>query len=120
MYKGRLQNNYQYGNLFEHFIILECHKLASYFRKDYQFSYYMTKDGVEIDLVVERPGQKTLFIEIKSSNSVREGDLKALMMLKQDFQGGEFVCFSNDSHAKIIEGIKVYSWKEGLMTYFCE
>ena len=34
--------------------------------KDYQFSYYMTKDGVQIDLVVRRPGKLVLFIEIKS------------------------------------------------------
>ncbi|QLH41599.1 MAG: DUF4143 domain-containing protein [Coxiellaceae bacterium] len=56
-----------YGEIFEHFIIIECLKLASYFHQEYRFSYLQTKDGVEIDLVVERPGLPLLFIEIKSS-----------------------------------------------------
>ena len=55
-----------YGELFEHFIILQCQCMASYTHRDYRFSYIKTKDGAEIDLVVERPGLPILFIEIKS------------------------------------------------------
>jgi uncharacterized protein YjaZ len=36
--------------------------LASYYHHDYRFSYLMTKDGTEVDLVIERPGLTTLFI----------------------------------------------------------
>ena len=111
-------STYQYGNIFEHFIILECYKLASYSRKDYKFNYYMTKDGVEIDLVVTREGKDVLFIEIKSSSNVKDYDLKALRMLKIDLPDAEFVCFSNDQRKKIIEDISVYPWQEGLRTYF--
>jgi predicted AAA+ superfamily ATPase len=112
------KGTYQYGEIFEHFIILECQKLASYMRKDFQFSYYMTKDGVEIDLVVERPGQKTLFVEIKSKSEITDADLKELRMLKKDFIDGEFVCFSNDLYKKNIDGIMSYPWHEGIKTYF--
>jgi hypothetical protein len=52
-----------YGEAFEHFIINQCIQLASYFHRNYRFSYLATKDDAEIDLVVERPGQKILFID---------------------------------------------------------
>lgn len=113
-----LPGTYQYGELFEQFIILECIKLSSYQQNDYRFSYYMTKDGVEIDLVVERPGKPLLFIEIKSKDTVQEHDLKELRMLKQDLHEAEFVCFSNDTHKKSIEGIDIYPWKKGLKHFF--
>ncbi len=109
---------YQYVEIFEHFIILECMKLSSYRQDDYRFSYYMTKDGVEIDLVIERPGQKTLFIEIKSKHNVTEYDLKELRLLKADFPDGEFVCFSNDSYKKNINEIMVFPWMEGIKYFF--
>src|SRR3990167_9986251 len=52
-----------FGELFEHFIILQCIQLASYYHRDYRFSYLKTKDDAEIDLIVERPGLPLLFIE---------------------------------------------------------
>ncbi|USO02542.1 MAG: ATP-binding protein [Alphaproteobacteria bacterium] len=112
------KSTYEYGELFEHFLILECQKLAQYSDKDFRFSYFMTKDGVEIDLVVERPGQCTLFIEMKSKQTVDESDLKELRMISKDFKGGEFVCFSDDSYKKVINGIEVYPWREGIKKYF--
>ena len=59
---------YAYREAFEHFIILEFIKLSEYLRKDWRFSYLLTKDRAEIDLIVSRSGQKTLCIEIKSSS----------------------------------------------------
>lgn len=111
-------STYQYGNLFEHFIILECKKLASYFKKDFEFSYFMTKDGVEIDMVVDRPGEKTLFIEIKSKSDVLERDLKELIFVQKDFDHGEFVCFCNSEYKKTINGITSYPWNEGIQKFF--
>ena len=58
-----------FGDAFEHFIINQCIQLASYRHRNYRFSYLATKDDAEIDLVVERPGQKILFIEIIFQNA---------------------------------------------------
>lgn len=111
-------STYQFGELFEQFIILECIKLASYQQRDYRFSYYMTKDGVEIDLVVERPGKPLLFLEIKSKDNVQEYDLKELRMVKRDLPDAEYACFSNDEYKKKIDGVGVYPWREGLKQLF--
>lgn len=111
-------STYDYGDSFEHFIILECQKLASYSRKDFQFSYFMTQSGVEIDLVVERPGQPLLFIEIKSKMDVQERDVKELVSIRSDFPEAEFICFSQDKREKMINGILVLPWQKGLSRYF--
>jgi predicted AAA+ superfamily ATPase len=109
-----------YGEIFEHFIILECMKLASYFKPDYRFSYLKTKDDAEVDLVIERPGLPILFIEIKSSEQVSMKDLRTLREVKKGINNCEAVCLSNDKLAKNIEGIDVLPWQEGIKTYFAD
>lgn len=107
-----------YGEAFEHFVILECMKLCSYHRKDFRFSYLKTKDDAEIDLVVERPGQPLLFIEIKSKTSVQEQDLYTLKKIAKDFPEAEFVCFSKSNRKKRYEEIVVWPWEAGIQHYF--
>jgi len=107
-----------YGETFEHFIILECIKLASYYALDYRFSYLCTKDDAEIDLIVDRPGQPYLFIEIKSSTEITSQSLKSLRQLAKDFQNCEAICFSQDIYIKKYGDITVYPWREGIKKFF--
>ena len=109
-----------YGDLFEQFIIVECVKLANYCKYEYKFSYLMTASGVEVDLIVERPGQKILFIEIKSNHNVQEEDLRSLRKITLDFTDVEAVCFSQDDRRKKIGEIIVFPWQEGIVNYFYE
>lgn len=108
-----------YGNAFEHFIITQCKLLASYKHRNYRFSYLATKDGAEIDLVVERPGKNVLFIEIKSTIDVEARHLSTLKSFKNDFGDCEAVCFSQDPYPKMLDGISVYPWQEGIREFFC-
>ena len=107
-----------FGELFEHFIILQCIQLASYYHRDYRFSYLKTKDDAEIDLIVERPGLPLLFIEIKSSSQVRAEQLKTIKKMAEDFGDCEAICFCCDTYAKKLDGITVLPWQQGLQTYF--
>lgn len=107
-----------YGELFEQFIIIECFKLATYYKSEYKFSYLMTEAGVEIDLVIERPGEKILFIEIKSSIAVKKEDLISMNKIIKDFGECEAVCFSCDPRQKKIDDIMIYPWEKGIKKYF--
>jgi predicted AAA+ superfamily ATPase len=107
-----------FGEVFEHFIINQCIQLASYRHRNYRFSYLATKDDAEIDLVVERPGQKILFIEIKSSRMVEPRHLSTLRNLAHDFGDCEAVCFSQDPFRKQLDSLMVYPWQEGIKKYF--
>lgn len=110
--------NSMYGEIFEHYIILECIRLANYFKPEYRFSYLQTKDGAVIDLIVERPGQSYLFIEIKSGNNVREEQLRSFIKLALDFGTCEAICLSNDPYAKQFEHVQVLPWQQGLKKLF--
>lgn len=108
----------QFGDAFEHFIILQAIQLSSYYHRDYRFSYLKTKDDAEIDLIVERPGLPLLFIEIKSSENVQSEHLITLKRMAQDFDGCEAICLSRDPYAKQLDGITVFPWMDGLRKYF--
>lgn len=107
-----------YGNSFEHFIILECIRLASYYYPEYRFSYLKTSDGVEVDLVVERPGKKLLCIEIKSTDHVHESKLSSFANLVKDIENSEAICISQELRPKKIGDIMVLPWMDALRQYF--
>jgi predicted AAA+ superfamily ATPase len=112
---------YEYGDLFEQFIILEMHRLNSYFSLDYQFSYLQTNNNLEIDIIVERPGMPTAFVEIKSSTKIGEEDLSSLRSLKRDHPRSQFYCLSNDKTDRSENGIEILQWKKGLQEIgFCK
>ncbi len=71
-------STFEYGNTFEHLLILEYHRLNSYLERDFKFSYLRTKDDAEIDLVIERPGQADLLVEIKSYLEIEDSDITKL------------------------------------------
>ena len=107
-----------YGELFEAFFINECFKLNHYNEKDFSFSYLMTRDEVEIDLVVERPGAPLLLIEIKSATQIKPKHLASLKKLGAEFPGAERVCVTCGVLPENHDGILVLPWRMALETYF--
>ena len=101
---------YAFGSAFEHFVILELRRLNDYCGADYAFSYLRTKDGAEIDLVLDRPGQPPFLLEIKSTEHVREGDVAALARFQSDIRGSRALCLSLDPHRKKIGAVLCLPW----------
>lgn len=106
-----------YGDLFESFVITEIYKLCQYAYSEYRLSFIRTKDDVEVDLVVERPGQKCLLIEIKSAAHVDASMLQPVIQMRQELEG-EAVCLSQDPVTKQFEGVLALHWLEGLKQFF--
>ncbi len=105
---------YAFGKAFEHFVINEVIRLVSYNRKEFSFSYLRTKSGIEIDLIMERPGMKRALIEIKSTTLVTERDTKALCHLQKDIPNSEAFIFSLDPNPKKIAEVSCLPWQNGL------
>jgi predicted AAA+ superfamily ATPase len=103
-----------YGEAFEHFVIVEIMRQASYARKDFRYSYLLTKDGVEIDLIVDRPGRPTVLVEIKSKNQVDSHDGRHLKHFETDFKDPLRIIISNDETEKNFDGIKSQHWRKGI------
>lgn len=76
----------------------------------------LTASDVEIDLIVERPGQMRAAIEIKSTTHITEQDVKNLRTLGKDIPNCALYCFSQDPIPKKFGDILCLPWQEGLTT----
>lgn len=100
------------GPLFEQFIILELHRLSDYYRLDYQFSFISTQGGLEIDLVVERPGRSSVLVEIKSSSDVKPTQLRHISEIKKEFPEFDAICICRENQTRKIGDILIMPWME--------
>jgi predicted AAA+ superfamily ATPase len=105
---------YAFGVAFEHFVINEINRLQAYAKKDYRLSYLRSKDDVEIDLIIERPGLKRALVEIKSTARVTEEDIRSLQSLSKDIARSEAFCLSLDPTVKKMSGVWCLPWQRGL------
>ncbi|MCX6126932.1 MAG: DUF4143 domain-containing protein, partial [Proteobacteria bacterium] len=114
-----LPQTFAWGDAFEHWIILEFIRGASYRRLDWTFSYIRTPNDVEIDLIVDRPGQKRLMVEIKSSSLVTESDANSLVTLGHDVDPkAEKWLVSNDVLERHFGNTRCLHWKAALQELF--
>lgn len=102
----------EYGDAFETWFINEALRLNSYGRLDFTFSYLRTKDGAEIDLIVERPGRPLALVEIKSAARVEERHIRGLRHFAGDFPGSDLICASRVAMAQKIDKIRVLPWRQ--------
>jgi predicted AAA+ superfamily ATPase len=108
------ESSYEYGNLFEAFVILEIFRLNEYLKKDWSLSYLRTKDGLEVDLVIDRPGLPRVFIEIKSTRSIRIEKIRGFKELISEQKNCEAYVLSQDNLEFIQDGISFLPWNKGL------
>ncbi len=104
-----------YGDTFEQHVILEFIRLNSYFKKRAKFSYLRTKDGAEIDLIVELPNKDPILVEIKSARTIYPEDLGSFKTLAADMKHSGAYCLSRDSFEKEIGPITSMSWDKGIL-----
>lgn len=112
--------SFEYGDLFEQFIVLEAIRLNAYYKKSWRFSYLMTKDHVEVDLIIERPGKNKIFLEIKSASqtgSISEEKLRGFKNLVEQSPGTEGLVISQDPRARVDEGIRFLFWRDFFQEY---
>ena len=112
------EGNYEFGAAFEHFLILEIKRLSDYFRPDWQLSYYQTADNSEVDLLIERPGEKTVLLEIKSTQQISSIDQQKLIGFKKiatDFPNSDSYIVSRDSTSQLQEDSIQYIYWENLL-----
>lgn len=103
-----------YGDVFEHFVILEFYRLCAIFYPDYELTYLRTKDDAEVDLIIDRPAKPPVLVEIKSTTSVQETHVSALNTLVRDIEGAEAFCLSQDPAQKKWGQVICLPWAQGL------
>ena len=113
-----LPQSYAFGNAFEHWLILEVIRLNDYLERDYTLSYLRTKDDLEIDLIIQRPGLPEILVEIKSTERVDLDDLRHLRAVAPDFPEAEKIVLCREPMARKVDDILILPWQEGLQAIF--
>ncbi|HPQ42483.1 MAG TPA: DUF4143 domain-containing protein, partial [bacterium] len=79
------------GAMFETMVVSELHKLISTLALDISMSFYRTRSGLEVDVILDTPGGM-YGMEIKNRNTVDKKDLTSLIRIaesaKETWRGG--------------------------------
>ena len=106
-----------YGHLFETFIVMDFWKRFLHFGKMPSLYYLKTRDGLEIDLVIEY-NQKLYLFEIKSNATITSQHAVSLLRAKRDLkdlvQSVSIISQSPES-SYLSRDVFNYSWQDILL-----
>jgi len=96
------------GQLLETFMYQELRRQASWHEDELRFHHFRDKDGVEVDVVIERGGRELAGVEVKASATVTAADFRGLRKLA-DAAGKRFVAgivlYDGETYAPFGEGM---------------
>lgn len=96
------------GQLLETFVFQELRRQASWHEELFSFFHYRDKDGVEVDVVVERGARALAGVEVKASATVTAADFRGLRKLREvagkRFAGG-VVLYDGEASASFGDGL---------------
>jgi len=105
---------FEYGQLFESFIVNEIKRRLTYLDKQFSLSYLRVSDDTEIDLIIEQSSKARWIIEIKSTTSIDERHARALATLREEFKDAKALVISNDPAAKKFSSIDALHWTQAI------
>ena len=109
-----------YGETFEQFIMIQVIHALKYLQPETKISYYKDENDIEVDIVIEKPGEPLLFVEIKSSQQTSESHIKSLKTIRKDFPDAKFQVWSQDKVSRLLDGVRLLPWGEGLKSVLNE
>lgn len=106
--------SFEYGQLFEAFVVNELHRRFTYKGKQFKLSYLRVNEDLEIDLIIERGPLAPTLVEIKSASKVDERHVKGLLTLGPDFKSAKQYLISNDPDTKQFSSVLACHWTEAM------
>ncbi len=100
-----------YGDTFEHFCLLEFLRLHDYKGTEHKTGFYRTRAGAEVDLIAEKAG-KIRAIEIKSSTTISNGQIRGLLHFGEEFPQAELIVVCRTPQAFALGRVQCMPWKE--------
>ena len=100
----------EFGHLLETFVVGELSKQSTWLDEHVELSHWRTRDGEEVDLVIERDNGQILAFEVKATTHIKESDLKSMRQLRfitgDSFVAG-FLLYTGDRSYTIDDRIHV-------------
>ena len=112
--------SYGYGRSFEQFVVLEIYRLNAYLRKRFKLFFLRTKDDLEVDLIIDRPGESMLLLEIKSTDHADSHQGRHVRAVSKEIVGSEAWVVSQDEKNRKEENLLLLHWKEAMKRIFPE
>jgi predicted AAA+ superfamily ATPase len=112
--KEELVNNPAFDNLFETMVVNEFLKRYMNFGQMPSMYYLRTRDGLEIDLVIEIARKLYLF-EVKNTMTVLPKHAGSLVKIKREFQkavSSAGIISKTKDNFRLCNGIENYSWEK--------
>jgi predicted AAA+ superfamily ATPase len=109
-----IPKSFEYGSLFESFLVNEIFRLLTYAEKSFKLSFIRVDENLEIDLVLERAGTPTYLIEIKSTTYVNDNHTGVLERYSKEISNSVPLLLSQDKTKKKIGAVTCMHWLDGI------
>ena len=99
----------EFGNSFEHYILMELKAYQAYRNPDLDIRYWRTSTGFEVDFIL---GDMNAAIEVKGSQRIHTNHTKGLRALMEEHTVGRAVIVSLEKQPKKLDSsIEVLPWQ---------
>lgn len=113
-----VQGTYEFGKFFEHLVILEAIRANDYAERGFQFSYFRSTDGAEVDLVASKGQRTTLLMEIKSAENPDISEIRKLARIASSIPDAIPYILCQTKQPSLVEGVHVLPWLSGIQELF--
>lgn len=106
-----VEKTQDFGDAFEHYLILEILRVNDYLNKDWDLSFFRTESGTEVDMIIQNPKGEMIAIEIKSSPNLTSKHFRGLKSFGEEFKKAKLYCVSTVPRQIKFGGVLVLPWQ---------
>jgi len=104
-----------YGRRFEQFVICQLMAQVEYRRLDYQFYYWRTHHGAEVDVLICQGNRIICALEIKSSQHISTENLRGLKSFEDDNPGVPAYVLGHKQKRRRLNKIVLMNWDDFIL-----
>jgi predicted AAA+ superfamily ATPase len=97
-----------FGRAFEHFILMELLAYRTYSEKDFKISYWRTKNGIEVDFILD---DGKIAIEVKGGRHLGSSSLSPLKVFAEEYGAKKTILVNNEAASRLIGKIEMTPWR---------
>lgn len=109
--KIQQERGLEFGQAFEHFILMQLQAHSSYAELDYPINFWRTKTGLEVDFIL---GSGEAAIEVKGAGRLHPGDMKPLLAFVEEYSPRIAIIVCNEKRRRIHDKVWVLPWRDFL------